>query len=117
MQLATLECALPSVDVIGTKNPKEQNIFDLHFSFTEQQSLLPEDGILNQTSSIEHSIDAGYVKPVHTKPYIFSPDLQSKIRAEIERMTRQGIIGKVQENAFFNTIVRIPKLGDAIHWV
>lgn len=75
--------------------------FDSYDLSIEQRSLLTtviktlpvvsEEGVLNSISAIEHSIYTGETKPVYSKPYIFSPKLQSKIRDEIYRATSRAI--------------------------
>lgn len=104
--------------------PKQQKVFDPHTLSTDQQSLLTsvinslpavsEEGVLNCTGVIEHSIDTGNNKPVYSKPYIFSPKLQEKIRAEIFRMINRGIIKKISESSWLNAVVPVPKSDGSI---
>lgn len=114
MKMVMFDC-----DMIDAQIPKEQKVFDSHVLSTEQQSLLSsvintipvvlEDGVLNQTNLIEHSIDTGTGKPVYSRPYIFSPTLQTKIGTEINRMIRRGIIKKIPESSWLNPVVPVMK--------
>lgn len=107
------------LEAIDECAPKQQKVFDSHVLSPEQQSLLSsvidtipvvsEEGVLNSTSVIEHTIDTGTNKPVYTKPYIFSPKLQDKIRAEIDRMITRGIIKRIPESSWLNAVVPVPK--------
>lgn len=113
-----------NTEVIDIDTPKQQKVYDNHTLSEEQQSLLTsvietlpkvsEEGVLNCTSIIEHTIDTGNHKPVYSKPYIFSPNLQQKIRAEIERMIKRGIIKRVTESEWLNTVIPVPKSDGSI---
>lgn len=104
---------------IDAPNTKLEKVFDAHTLSPTQQSLLnsvieslptvTEDGVLNRTNVIEHTIDTGNSKPVYSKPYIFSPKLQEKIRCEIGRMISRGIIKKIHESSWLNAVVPVPK--------
>lgn len=107
------------INSIEESAPKQEKVFDSHKLSNEQQTLLTsvietfpvvsEEGVLNCTSVLEHTIDTGNCKPVYSKPYIFSPNLQSKIRTEIDRMINRGIIRKINDSEWLNPVVPVTK--------
>jgi Reverse transcriptase (RNA-dependent DNA polymerase) len=51
-----------------------------------------EGGKLGHTNILQHHIDIGDAKPIHTRPYIYSPAVEDKIHEEVKRMERLGVI-------------------------
>jgi RNase H-like domain found in reverse transcriptase/Reverse transcriptase (RNA-dependent DNA polymerase)/Integrase zinc binding domain/Integrase core domain len=47
---------------------------------------------LERTNVLQHHIDIGNAKPIHTRPYIYSPAVEEKIHEEVKRMERLGVI-------------------------
>lgn len=110
-----------SIDVDSSQEP---NVFDAHELSAEQKMILDsvvkklpvvkEDGILNCTNKIEHEIDTGLSKPVYQKPYIYSPKLQERIREEIHRLLKRGIIKRITESSWLNAVVAVPKPDNSV---
>lgn len=104
---------------IEIDSSKEQNVYESHILTPEQNEQLDsviktlpvvsEQGVLNCTNKIEHNIDTGDAKPVYSKPYIFSPKVQDKLRDEIKRLIDRDIIERVPESSWLNPVVPVPK--------
>jgi RNase H-like domain found in reverse transcriptase/Integrase zinc binding domain/Reverse transcriptase (RNA-dependent DNA polymerase)/Integrase core domain len=47
---------------------------------------------LGHTNVLQHHIDIGNAKPIHTRPYVYSPAVEEKIHEEVKRMERLGVI-------------------------
>jgi RNase H-like domain found in reverse transcriptase/Integrase zinc binding domain/Reverse transcriptase (RNA-dependent DNA polymerase)/Integrase core domain len=47
---------------------------------------------LGHTNVLQHHIDIGDAKPIHTRPYVYSPAVEAKIHEEVRRMERLGVI-------------------------
>lgn len=109
---------------IEIESNKESNIYESHILTPDQNRQLDsvvkslpvvsEQGILNRTDQVEHKIDTGDAKPVYQKPYIHSPKLQNKIREEIYRMLCRGIIKRIPESSWLNSVVPVPKSDGSI---
>lgn len=114
-----IKMVMGNIEEFELDAPKVQKVYDCHKLSKEQQSLLTtaietlpvvsDDGVLNCSNVIEHTIDTGDHKPVYSKPYVFSPSLQVKVRNEIQRMIKRGIIKRISESAWLNSIVPVPK--------
>jgi hypothetical protein len=64
--------------------------------------------ILEHTHLIEHTINTEEARPVYQRPYVYSPVVEEKIRAEIIRMQKAGII-EPSESRWNNPLVAVPK--------
>jgi Reverse transcriptase (RNA-dependent DNA polymerase) len=47
---------------------------------------------LGHTNVLQHHIDIGDAKPIHTRPYVYSPAVEAEIHEEVKRMERLGVI-------------------------
>jgi RNase H-like domain found in reverse transcriptase/Reverse transcriptase (RNA-dependent DNA polymerase) len=47
---------------------------------------------LGHTNVLQYHIDIGDVKPIHTRPYVYSPAVETKIHEEVKRIERLGVI-------------------------
>lgn len=109
-------------NAIEVEPAKETSVSDLHPLSPPQQSLLTsvvetlptvsEEGVLNCTDKKVHTIDTGNAKPVYSKPYIYSPKLQEKIRDEINRLIARGIIKRISDSSWLNPVAPVPKSRD-----
>lgn len=117
-----MECDM--VEVV----PVKEKITSMPHQLTgEQQARLNEviklfpfsndEGELNFTTKVEHEIDTGSNKPVQQKPYLISPLIYDRVRAEIERMEARGIIKRIDSSEYNLPIIPVPKSDGRIRLV
>jgi RNase H-like domain found in reverse transcriptase/Integrase zinc binding domain/Reverse transcriptase (RNA-dependent DNA polymerase)/Integrase core domain len=102
--LDTLEIPDMTTSHDGSKQKHNQNIDDIktghNLTNAQKQSLtqaiqafkVVEGAKLGHTNILQHHIDVGDAKPIHTRPYIYSPPVEEKIHEEVKRMERLGVI-------------------------
>jgi RNase H-like domain found in reverse transcriptase/Integrase zinc binding domain/Reverse transcriptase (RNA-dependent DNA polymerase)/Integrase core domain len=100
---------IPDVTTINDKSHEpDQNPYEIlddivagHNLTNEQKQTLTqviksfkivEGDKLDRTNILQHHIDVGNAKPIHTRPYIYSPAVEEKIHEEVKRMERLGVI-------------------------
>jgi hypothetical protein len=67
-----------------------------------------DDVTLGYTHLLEHTINTANATPVYVRPYVYSPCMEGKIQAEIERMYRAGTIAP-STSPWNNPLVAVPK--------
>jgi Reverse transcriptase (RNA-dependent DNA polymerase) len=77
------------------------------------EKLQPKSEKIIPTKLLTHKIDTGDSLPVQSKPYQFSPAVEKKIHAEIDRMLNLDVIEKSQ-SPWRNPIVVVPKNDDRV---
>jgi len=77
------------------------------------EKLQPKSEKIIPTKLMTHKIDTGEAQPVQSKPYQFSPAIEKKIHAEIDRMLNLGVIERSQ-SPWRNPIVVVPKSEDRV---
>jgi Aspartyl protease len=71
-------------------------------------TLRPKTEKIVPTKMMIHKIDTGDSEPVRSKPYSFSPAIEKKIHAEIDRMLQLDVIERSQ-SPWRNPVVVVPK--------
>lgn len=120
-QIDALDDVYTYCDAISDEEepPKPKNVSENHNlsehdltklnAIKSQFTFVKEDGPLSYTSLTKHYIETKDAKPIKQKQYVFSPYMQDKIRAELNRLTSRDIIEKVSAPTWLNPVRPVPK--------
>lgn len=99
--------------------PKISPVTIPHILTPEQQTLMDAvlglfvhtnpEGVLNQTTAIEHIIDTGDAKPVMKRQYPMSPIQLEKVQRELDRMAAMGIVAEIKYSPWRSPVIAVSK--------